>query len=105
MKLATCNDLKVTWLVTVQVGVANPTARGRGSCDTVRWLDIPITRTGFRSGFPLLILSPNPAGPGLTPLKPGPTRTVMQPSHKSIDQDVRLEEAYRVILKGLLRFY
>jgi hypothetical protein len=28
-------------LVTVQVAVANSTARGRGSCDTVRWLGIP----------------------------------------------------------------
>jgi hypothetical protein len=33
--------LKLTLVVTVQVGVANSTARGRGSCDTVRWLGIP----------------------------------------------------------------
>jgi hypothetical protein len=39
MELATC-DIELTLLV-VQVGVANSTARGRGSCDTVRWLGIP----------------------------------------------------------------
>jgi hypothetical protein len=52
MELATC-DIEVDVIITVQVGVANSTARGRGSCDTVRWLGIPtiiassLTRDNF----------------------------------------------------------
>jgi hypothetical protein len=39
-ELVTCNDIEVTWLccyVQKNEGVANSIARGRGSCDTVRW--------------------------------------------------------------------
>jgi hypothetical protein len=36
--------LKLTLVITVPVGVANSTARGLGSCDTVRWLGIPTAR-------------------------------------------------------------
>jgi hypothetical protein len=38
MELATCNDIEVTVvLLRTEEGVANSTARGRGSCDSVRW--------------------------------------------------------------------
>jgi hypothetical protein len=38
MELATCNDIEVTVvLLRTEEGVANFTARGRGSCDSVRW--------------------------------------------------------------------
>jgi hypothetical protein len=38
MELATCNDIEVTVvLLHTEEGVANSTACGRGSCDTVRW--------------------------------------------------------------------
>jgi hypothetical protein len=41
MELATCNDIELLAYSTVQVGVANSTARGGGSCDTVRLLGLP----------------------------------------------------------------
>jgi hypothetical protein len=38
MELATCNDIEVdVVLLRTEEGVANSTARGRGSCDSVRW--------------------------------------------------------------------
>jgi hypothetical protein len=38
MELATYNDTEVTVvLLRTEEGVANSTARGRGSCDSVRW--------------------------------------------------------------------
>jgi hypothetical protein len=46
--------LKLLLVGTVQVGVANSTARRRGSCDTVRWLGIPTNSALHLASFNVL---------------------------------------------------